>query len=154
MFEIFRSFVPGNALPFITTNRSPTSGGYIKRTGFAAGSVVGGTEMVAFGSMGSGIVTDIGTGVVVGNVVLSIGIGVVALGRTVTVTVVSGIVRFIVVFSVVFVTTSPDIVESDKRTMQTKNTDKTAGRNRSLRLYLQEKDVLILFKYRLRAECY
>jgi len=110
--------------------------------------------MVAFGSMGSVVVTDIGTGVVVGNVVLSIGIGVVALWRTVTVTVVSGIVRFIVVFSVVFVTTSPDIVESDKRTMQTKNTDKTAGRNRSLRVYLHEKDVLILIRYRLRAECY
>jgi len=110
--------------------------------------------MVLFGSMGTIVVAEIGTGVVVGNVVLSIGIGIVVLGRAVTITVVFVTIRFIVVFSVVFVTTSPDIVESDKRTMQTKNTDKTAGRNRSLRVYLHEKDVLILFRYRLRAECY
>jgi len=111
-------------------------------------------EIVVFGSMGSVVVVDIGIGVVVGNVFSSIGIGIVVLGRGVTITAVFGTVRFIVVFSVVFVRTSPDIVESDTRTMQTKNTDKITGRNRSLRLYLHEKDVLILSRYRLRADCY
>jgi hypothetical protein len=123
-----------------STKRWSTSGGYRVRSGTAAGLVVGGKDGVVFGSTGTVVVAGIVVEIVVGTVLLVSDTSSVMVGRGVGDTVVFDTVRFVVVFTVVFVTTSPDTVKSERRTRQARSTAGITVKSRSLPQYLRITD--------------